>query len=290
MITPITAELNVIEGFMAIVGAYEEIAASRMQNIRHDVLHTREFLGEINTIFHQVKISYKKELEHFMKHHRIRYENGLSVIQKNGKTMSILIATNTGLYGDIVRKTFQLFQHDVQQNKSDVLIMGKIGRKFFSESNKNAPFAYVELADNKINSPDMQKIVHLLLPYQTVVVYHGLFKNILNQEASMTDISGNMNKTPDSNEGVHTKWLFEPDLEKILLFFESEIFSSLFSQTIYESRLAHFASRMRSLDVAGENLKKKKAKMLLAKQVMDHSTANKKQQQMLTGMSLWGVK
>ena len=38
-------------------------------------------------------------------------------------------------------------------------------------------------------------------------------------------------------------------------FFEAEIFASLFEQTIFESQLAKFASRMTSLELRVENIR-----------------------------------
>ena len=50
------------------------------------------------------------------------------------------------------------------------------------------------------------------------------------------------------NEGA--KYIFEPSLETIVIFFETEIFSSLLEQVFHESRLAKLASRMVLLDRA----------------------------------------
>jgi hypothetical protein len=70
------------------------------------------------------------------------------------------------------------------------------------------------------------------------------------------------------------------------MFFEREIFGSLFEQTLRESQLAKFASRLVSMDQAGERIKEKLAETIVSKQQVIHRIQNKKQLDGLIG-TIW---
>ncbi len=84
-------------------------------------------------------------------------------------------------------------------------------------------------------------------------------------------------------------YLFEPSLEKILSFFESEIFAGIIQQTVTESELARYASRITTLDIARENIDKQLRLVNLEKRFATHRMMNKKQTEALTGLSLWKI-
>ncbi len=73
------------------------------------------------------------------------------------------------------------------------------------------------------------------------------------------------------------EFLFEPSIEKILGFFETEIFASLFDQTIRESQLAKLASRILAMDTASDNINREIKRTDLTKMRNAHMIANRKQ-------------
>ena len=102
-------EFGRISSFKNILETYEEIAASRMQNTRSSVLEGRNFIEELNYIFQQVKSSYKDQMAEIMKKKHIKDSKEFTFIERNSRTLFVLLSSNTGLYGDIVRKTYNLF-------------------------------------------------------------------------------------------------------------------------------------------------------------------------------------
>ncbi len=97
-----------------------------------------------------------------------------------------------------------------------------------------------------------------------------------------------MEDTTTTVTSTTVKYLFEPSLEKILQFFEAEIFASIFEQTIHESQLAKNGSRMLLLDNASQNIKDSLKKTELHLRILKHRQTNTKQLNALTGMSMWG--
>jgi ATP synthase F1 gamma subunit len=281
----LTIEGEFLTTLRNILETYEEIAATRMGRIRSTVLASRDFLLEINAIFQQVKASYKSQIELLMKKKKIKDASRLTFIKRNGKTLYVYISANTGLYGEIIRKTYDVFIENVRKAPGDIAIMGKLGMEFFKAEKINANVTYFELSDNQIDNAVIQKIVEQIIQYEKVLVFYEQFNNVVDQTPIVTNISGD--PLPWEKGGPAVKYFFEPSLEKIMEFFEKEIFSSIFQQTILESELAKFASRMVSLDYASENTKTRLRQVLIEKNKIKHQENNKRQLEKFASMKLW---
>jgi len=282
-------ELNLEADFLGtlhnILETYEEIAATRMGRIRSSVLGNRVFLLEINEIFQQVKASYKAHIELLMKNKIVKDPSKLTFINRNGKTLYVFISANTGLYGDIIRKTYDVFVQNLKQKPCDVAILGKLGLEIFIADKIRAPLVYFEFPDDKIDNASVKRIVEYIIKYEQVLVFYEKFNNVVSQTPIITSISGD--QLPGEKSGPSASYFFEPSLEKIMAFFEKEILSSIFQQTIFESELAKFASRMVSLDYASENTRVRLKDVLLGKNKIKHQEYNKKQLEKFASMKLW---
>lgn len=280
-------EFNRVSTFKNILETYEEIAASRMQNARGSVLSGRSFIDELNYIFQQVKSSYRNEVIKKMHMRKIKDPKELTFIDRNGKTLFLLLSSNTGLYGDIVRKTFNLFVELMKKEQADAAIVGRVGLEYLKNSEIKIPYSYFNMPDSSIDNEDLKKIIAHIIQYQKVFIVYGRFENVITQEPIVTSISGDPLPQSQSDSGSKIKYFFEPSLEKIMQFFEAEIFASLFEQTIFESQLAKFASRMTSLELRVENITDILKGISHEKEKVRHRIMNKKQLETFSSMALW---
>lgn len=270
-------EIDYLTSLEKIISAYEEIAAKRMQNIKAMVLQNRKFLTELNQIFQIVKSNYQKEAAR----HKIR-----SLDEKKRKTARVFISANAGLYGDIIQRIFTAFHYDYQRSPSDIVIIGQSGKTLMEKNSPKTHFTYFDYPDAKFDKSAAKKLVDHLIAYKTVIVYHGLFKNILMQETSSTNITGDK-LLPEAKAASKRRLIFEPSLSGVLTFFETEFFSSLLVQTIYEAQLAKFSARMASLNQAGERIKEAHQQAGWEYNREKHRLANKKQLGTFASISLW---
>ncbi|MDZ4227662.1 MAG: FoF1 ATP synthase subunit gamma, partial [Candidatus Levybacteria bacterium] len=280
----LTRETEFLTTLRTILETYEEIAATRMARIRSSVLASRDFLLEINAIFQQVKASYKAQTELLMKTRKIKDTSKLTFIKRNGKTLYVFISANTGLYGEIIRRTYDVFIENLRKEPGDVAILGKLGMEIFNEEKIKAPLTYFGFPDNKMDNEIVQKIVEHIIKYEKVLVFYEQFNNVISQSPIVTNISGD--PLPWEKGGPRARYFFEPSLEKIMEFFEKEIFASIFQQTIFESELAKFAARMVSLDFASENTKIRLKQVIMTRQRIKHQEANKRQLEKFASMRL----
>ena len=281
----IVKEIDFLNTLQTILETYEEIAATKMARIRTSVLGSRDFLLEINAIFQQVKSSYKSRIELLMKQKKIKDPSKLTFIKRNGKTLYVFVSANTGLYGDIIKKTYDVFVDNLKKTPGDVVIMGKLGVEIFKADKIAIPYTYFEFPDNKIDNEILKKITEHIIQYEKVLVFYEQFNTVISQSPIVTSISGD--PLPWEKGGPVTKYFFEPTLEKIMEFFEKEIFSSIFQQTIFESELAKFAARMVSLDFASSNTKNRLRQVIRESNRIKHQEANKRQLEKFASMRLW---
>lgn len=283
----IKIEISDLENLDSMIAAYEEIAATRMRRVKNSVLHNREFLNGLTDVFARVKNTYKKEVEKLVARKDTKSMKSSLIVSK-GRTAAVFLASNTGLYGDIISKTFSDFIRYITTNDVDPVVIGRLGRRLMAHSVYKKEFKFFELSDSVVNDAKVSEIVEFIRKYEHILVFHGKFKDILNQIPARTYVTGQDLTTKVTVQSSEVKSIFEPSLEELLGFFETQILSTLFDQTLYESALSKFTSRMISLDTASSNINNRLSMVLLQRSKLKHMAYNKQQSNMLASVSLWG--
>src|SRR3972149_9896510 len=223
-------EILNLEILESLTRSYAEISSNRMKNVRFSVLSNREFLRDLDEIFKDLRLSYKSEVKKILKKKRLKEGQKVTFLAHNGKTVYVLFSANTGLYGELVPKTFQIFLNDLKKANAEATIIGKLGLSLFLETAGNIPYTYFDFPDYGFDAAKLSDIISHLVQYEKIKIYHGKFLNLVRQEPAIYDLEA---ETPvakfslDEPEEKITKYIFEPALEEILMFFETEMFGSL---------------------------------------------------------------
>ena len=277
----IKQDIESMQGLLSLVEAYQEIAAVRMRKVKRSVLSRREFMQGLNEAFGYIAFAYKmyrKSLGETMRG---------AILNTNGKTVSVLLSSNTGLYGDVIRKTFELFEEGLKGKDTDIVIVGRMGKRFYDNSGMKKTYEFFEMTDQGIDEKNIKGLLDSVINYSNVIVYHGVFKSILAQTPDRTDITGKVLKIEESLSGYDARFLFEPSVEKVAEHFEKQILSLLFEQVVFEAGLSKFASRMVSLDQAAENIDDRLEKLSFAMKKTKHRDINSSLQSNIFGGILW---
>ncbi len=292
--TDITSEIYELESFREIAQTYQEVSALRMRRIKNYVLKNRDFLSGLAHVFARVRVSYEEGLKHFLESKGIKapkeqqdYISRMNFSVKNGRDALVLISANTGLYGDIIRRVFEYFVKHLD-DKSDPVIVGKIGRVLFEQRFPDREFKYYELSDSEPAPVVVNRLIKDLNSYEHVIVFHGKFKDILQQEPSQTSVAGDRLSLEVREDLKKINCIFEPTLEEVFQFFETEIKKTLFEQSLYEASLSKFTSRMVSLDSASSNVTQRIKRLRLQEAVYKHRQADKEKNTVLSSV-LFGV-
>lgn len=276
--------LSELETLRLITQAFGEIASSRMKQTRDSVLTLREYLTGIDDIFDDIRRAYALELAKIEAKKRGNKTEAVTLLSHNGRNVAVLLSANTGLYGDILKKTFASFLEEVRQGQSEVTVIGKQGLVNFQSLAPGIPYTYFDLPDHAYTSDQLSKIIRHIVRYDEIHLYFGRFQNVLIQNPDRAVISSSVDLEKKPSGEAPRKFLFEPELEKLLGFFEIEMFGSLFEQVVRESNLAKFASRILAMDKASENIKEEHKKLHLEKLSSMHREMNRKQLNSLSGV------
>ncbi len=285
-------ELAALNSLKDLAESYEEIAVVRMQKIKDTVLKTRQFLASISDVYVDLKSSYGREVKELLDKMKKGDKNILPLLQKNGKTLLVYLSSNGRLYGSVTQKTYKLFIADVKKaddSVTDIVIIGRAGKEMYENSGIGKRFEYFEIPDTTVEIDHIKQLMQKFLQYDKVNVFYGKFGNVVKQTPIQTSISGDDIFETEAPILVarEDRFIFEPDLEKILHFFETQIMANLFSQTLLENQLARHASRVSAMEEALVNIEEETKKLHQEQTRMKHLTANKKQLEMMGGLLLW---
>ena len=274
----INEQINELLSLKSLVETYEEVAALRMQAIRQSVLKAREFLDGLSNVFVQVKTNLDGNTK----------ITEISTLNRNGLIVAVFVSANEGLYGDIINKTYELFSQFIVKRQTDSVIIGKLGVKIVAERNPTLLYNYFDFSDKGLDMDNLGLIMRYLLQFEQIYVFHGKYESLLNQTPVVSSISGDQHIAQAGPNQEEHRYLFEPNIKEVLSMFESQIMATLFQQTMHESQLAKFASRLFHLDEAVESIEDTLKESRAKKRRVIHSIAARKQLNTISGISLWG--
>jgi ATP synthase F1 gamma subunit len=288
----IVEELEALNSLKDLAESYEEIAAIEMQKIRDSVLKTRAFLIDISDVFVDLKSSYTREVNDLIARRKKGDKTILPILRKIDKTLMVYLSSNGKLYGPVTQKTFKLFTESLKKtdpNTTDIVIIGNAGKELYENAKISKPYEYIEIPDTKVDIGHIKKLMQKFLQYEKVYVYYGKFGNLVSQSPISTSITGEdifetENLVPVPRED---RFIFEPTLEKIFHFFETQIMTNLFSQTLLENQLARDVSRVNAMEEALLNIEEESKKLSRLGLRLKHSLQNKKQLETISGIFLW---
>ena len=290
----ILEDLEALNSLKDLAQSYEEIAAIRMQQIKDSVLKTRDSLAELSDVFVDLKASYNREIKELMAKRIVGDKSLTPSLQKTGKALLVYLSSNGKLYGSVTHKTFELFREGVKKpefTNSDIAIIGSAGKEMYDNSHLANKYEYFELPDTDVKVEHIKKLMKKFLQYEKVYIYYGKFGNVVKQSPISTSISGEDIFEAEVPETVprEDRFIFEPTLEKIFHFFETQIMANLFSQTLLENQLARHASRVNAMEEALIHISEEEKNLNKMKNRLKHQVLNKKQLETMSGVISLGI-
>ncbi len=215
--------------------AYGELASEKIKKIRLEVERNRLFFDEISRMFAQVKAeALKKHIN----------------LTKSKKVISLLITSNLRFNGNINNQLISFFKQQVSGLSTDVLLIGKAAIDHFKSENPHFPYQTITLKKDMPSYAELLSMVDIVGDYSQIFICYSELKSILVQSPNFKDI--NLTTTPQKQQEKvdERSFIFEPEILKILQFFDSQIKTLLIEQTFLESELSRTASRLIAMDQA----------------------------------------
>lgn len=293
----IEQEMNNLAYIHRVMETYESVAATYMHRTKQSIVESRSFYEGLRSISDDVSSAYQQEQTEERPRHlflRIAFWKKFAGRMRRQREAAVWLSANTGLYGDIIQKTFHAFIRHISSVKSDIIIVGKRGKLLFDERMPRVQYIYHDLPDNLISIEDLAVLIDVLSRYQRIRIFYGKFESFISQMPIST-VVGETAQAPyeqaqkSADIQPITQYLFEPSLEEIAHFFETEIMASLLQQITEESRLAKLAARMFQLDTATEHIARTLGVIAFERQRLLHQLENKKQLEVVTSRIAIGV-
>lgn len=262
-IKQIDAALEEGQSLKQIAQAYSEIANLKIKRIRAEVERNRIFFKEIEGVYALIqKLAVKRKIN----------------ITKPKKIVSIVITSNHRFYGKINSDLLKFFTLSTQKLETDRIMLGKAAIDYFKTNPFFNNYNHVLLKDDQPDASELLSLVNLVRDYNQVLVFYSSMKSLLAQQPVVTDItaSSEQHLGGERNGEQDFKFIFEPDLSKILHFFDNQIITLLLEGTFLESELSRTASRFISMDSAeteaNKFIKEYESAKAYAKRNMDNNT------------------
>lgn len=226
--------------------AYSEIASAKLTKIRADIETTGQFVQELTGVFRIVKLEAQKR--------KIS-----PPILKQG-TARIVLTSNHNFYGNLERPIIRLFLLEIGKSEALdqppilTLVIGKTGAVYFKTVSPAQPPPSLIFAHDLPKEDEFQGLVEKVKTYQKILVYHSHFRSLISQVPVVSDVTQSAIKFPEALE--ITKHIYEPEIGKMLKFFDQQILTLLLKQTFLESELARTASRLIFMNQAQANSEK----------------------------------
>ncbi len=248
------------ESLKQIAQAYSEIANLRLKRIRNQAIRNRVFFEEISYVYGLVKaLAYKKKVK----------------VTKSKKTISLIITSNYRFYGSINSALIDFYIATTQKFATDRLLIGKAALDYFRAQPQLGSYQQIVLASDMPDAAKLQQIVDIIKDYNQVLIFYSKLKSLLVQIPDMMDLSTTKSQALESSQ-IDFKFIFEPELPKILTFFDSQILTLLLEDAFLESELSRTAARFISMDqaesAANKFIKENLSLQAYAKRNQDNNT------------------
>ena len=245
-----------------IAQAYGEIAAVKLQKIRSGIEKNRVFFQDVTGVYRAVRVAAAKR--------NIELKNA----KKRG-TVSIIITSNHRFYGTLEEQLIKYFIVNTTKFRTDRVVIGKTALEFLNTMHYSHPYQDMIFKEDLPDISELRNLITNLMDYEQILVYYSRMQSVMLQEPHVVDILQQPPEHYQETTGRGLEYIFEPELDKVLNFFNGQIATLLFEQTFLESELARTAARLISMNQAQDNadslIKEQKISLNQAKRSLDNT-------------------
>ncbi len=234
-IEQLKAEIQDEETLYGLASSFTEVSAAKIGVLKKKFEKNQGFFQEVSDLYRLVKSS-----------------SDLPATASKG-TLAVAMTTNNRFYGVINLEVMKKFLNETQEPNIVRMVVGKIGISHLQSINFKEPIEKMVLEKDVPKIEDLQKLLETAQAYQKVLLFYPQFRTIYTQTPAVTDIA--FSPTPKTQKTVEEtlRFIFEPELPKIVEFFETQIRTILLQRVLLEVDLSVTASRLQAMSRAKEH-------------------------------------
>ncbi len=253
------------ESLKAVAQGYSELASVKLNKIRSQIERNVSFAQELAGLHLLVRSEAAKR--HVMQP------------QKKQAYVHILLTSNFRFYGGLERSLIHYFLTTTQRLDEASkgipnlkLVVGKSGASYLQATAYRLPYTPFIFKGDIPSEEEIKSFVNKINNYQTILVYHSVFKSVMVQTPQISDIT--LTAIKPKQVPVNLQHIFEPEIAQILEFFDKTVVQVSLEQAFLESELARTAARLISMDQAESNandyIKKQKRSLAVARRSINN--------------------
>lgn len=265
---------------------FTEVNALKIKKIRAAFENNRRFYEDITRVYHAVKLNAGKkkilEAETAEKKKRIKKT------RTEEKVAYVAITSNSHFYGTLNLNVMRKFHSDTENLKSGSLVVtGQTGADYLRGDPKFPKFKSIIFKKDTPGREEILNLLDLTRGFDQVILYYPQFVTIVTQKVAVLDITQSTPPQDIDNEDI-IQFIFEPELPKIVEFFETQVRLILLTRAMLESDLSRAAARLSSMSAAEQRaetaVKTKKVQISKA----EKSVRNSQLLDTFAGLRNWG--
>ncbi len=227
-------------GYLADV--YSDIAQARLTRVRAGIERNRKFVAEIAQVLHVVRV--------------MAEQKGLSASRRKKISASLVLTSNRRFYaGGLDGRVVEFYMaHTAYTGFVDRFVVGSVGVDILTGRKYPFPFERLIFKNDVPNEQELGELAKKLAAYQKVFVYYPRFMTVLIQQPNFIDITGLVSATASASGDNY--YILEPEIGKILDFFEEQIMGILIEQAFLEAELSRIGSQFVTMDNAAINARR----------------------------------
>jgi F0F1-type ATP synthase gamma subunit len=145
------------------------------------------------------------------------------------------------------------------------MVIGNTGIDYMEDRKIDKNYATMHFSSDDPGSVDIMNFLEKVETYSKVDIFYPRFVNVFQQEPGVRDIAYAPEPLEEGENEEGSRYISEPELSKMLDFFDTQVKSILFQRTILETKLSRAAARVVKMDKAedrAEDLMQNKSKEL----------------------------
>ncbi len=235
-------DLAITTALELITESLGEVAAIQYKGTHERIAHNAFFFQEIARVYHDIKLVAAK-----------RNIAGKQKAQspKTNQTVSVLLTSNYQFYGNLDKQLSLYFIANTAKYPTDLAVVGSTGKNYLEGIGFGKKYEAFSFHTDIPTQVEINQLLDKIKPYSRILIYHSRFTTILDQEATITELSSAESETEARVKEID--FILEPELEKMLEFFETQILASRLDSIFLQAQLSRTTARMVGMDEAQLN-------------------------------------
>lgn len=262
-INDIRLELDDAQTMKFIASAFMEASASRIQKIKKQFETNAGFYAEMSLLYHVVKINAEKAKE--ASEMAAAKHEGKKITTPVNRPLSVAMTSNQRFYGNLNVSLMAEFVNKTEAVDTDLLIVGSTGIDYMKSQRGAHHYKTFKFHDDAPHIAEIRDFLDTLTGYSPVYLYYPKFISLMRQTVGVLDITEVKADPSVKLEDADVSAIFEPELSKILAFFDSQIRQVLLRRVLLEIDLSRTAARLMTMSSAdersGDVIKEKKREL-----------------------------